>query len=158
MAEPMKYDEMFTTKVNTVKDVKADLFIKQFAEHLKRQGKFELPKWADTVKTGVHKELAPYSNDWLYIRAASIVRRIYIRGGVGVGSFKKIYGGQYRRGTCTNKFQTASGKILRYIIQKLEEIGLVEISPSGGRRITTEGQRELDTIAVTSAEADEDEE
>merc|ERR1719481_131014 len=158
MAEPMKYDDMFVTKVNTVKDVKADLFIKHFAEHLKRQGKFELPKWADTVKTGVHKELAPYSADWLYIRAASIVRRLYIRGGVGVGGFKKIYGGQYRRGTCTNTFQLASGKLLRYILQQLEEIGLIEANPAGGRRITQEGQRELDTIAVTAVQVDEDDE
>jgi len=158
VALPLKYDEMLPCKVNTVKDIQADIFIKAFAEHLKRQGKFEIPKWADTVKTGVHKELAPYSQDWLYVRAASIVRRIYIRGGTGVGGFKKIYGGQYRRGTCTNTFQLASGKLLRYILQQLEEIGLIEANPAGGRRITQEGQRELDTIAVTAVQADEEDE
>jgi len=158
LADPLKYDDMFAVKASTVKDVPADRFIKHFAEHLKRQGKFELPKWADTVKTGVHKELAPYNTDWLYVRAASIVRRIYIRGGTGVGGFKKVYGGQYRRGTCTNTFQLASGKILRYVMQQLEEIGLVEASPNGGRKLTQEGQRELDTIAVTSMRPEEEEE
>jgi len=29
----------------------------------------ELPEWTDIVKTGRHKELAPYDPDWYYIRA-----------------------------------------------------------------------------------------
>jgi len=151
------YDQMFagSRKVTTVKDVDSAVFIKAFAEHLKRQGKFEIPKWADVVKTAVNKELAPYDPDWMYVRTAAIVRRIYIRGGVGVGAFRKIFGGQYRRGTCTNKFQPASGKIIRYILQQLEEMGLVATSPSGGRRITTEGQRELDTVAVQATIPDD---
>ena len=33
--------------VKTVKDVSADKFIVAFSQHLKRQGRFELPKWAD---------------------------------------------------------------------------------------------------------------
>ena len=28
----------------------------------------EVPKWADVVKTGAHKELAPYNPDWYYVR------------------------------------------------------------------------------------------
>jgi ribosomal protein S19E (S16A) len=36
---------------------------------LKNNDKFVVPKWVDTVKTGVHKELAPYDPDWYYIRA-----------------------------------------------------------------------------------------
>merc|ERR1719191_819150 len=87
------YDDLFKSKaIVTVKDVKADMFIKSFSQHLKRQGRFEIPKWGDTVKTGVHKELAPYDPDWLYIRAASMVRKIYIRKGAGVGAFRKVYG------------------------------------------------------------------
>ena len=43
-------------------------FIEAFAQHLKRQGRFEIPKWGDVVKTGTHKELAPYDPDWLYVR------------------------------------------------------------------------------------------
>merc|ERR1719335_1103751 len=138
-------------------DVEASKFIEAFAQHLKRQGKFEIPKWADIVKTGVHKELAPYDPDWLYTRAASMVRKIYIRGGVGVGAFRKIYGGQKRRGTCTNTFSLGSGKIARYILQQLEEMDLVEQAEDGGRKITREGQRELDTVAVQAAAGGDDE-
>merc|ERR1712087_1004809 len=113
-------------KVVTVKDVEADKFITAFAQHLKRQGRFEIPKWADVVKTAKFKELPPNDPDWLYVRTASMVRKIYIRGGSGVGAFTKVYGKQQRRGTCTNKFSKGSGKICRYILQKLEEMGLVE--------------------------------
>merc|ERR1719463_361117 len=151
------YDEYFKEGklVVTVKDVEAAKFIEAFSQHLKRQGRFEIPKWADVVKTGVHKELAPYDPDWLYVRAASMVRKLYIRGGTGVGAFRKVYGGQYRRGTCTNKFQKGSGKIARYCLQQLEEMGLVEQDENGGRKITREGQRELDTVAVQAVAKEE---
>jgi len=87
-----------------------------------------------------------------------MVRKIYIRGGSGVGAFRKVYGGQQRRGTCTKTFSKGSGKIARYILQQLEEMGLVEQDENGGRRITKEGQRELDTVAVQAAATEEEEE
>merc|ERR1712060_692471 len=117
----------------------------------KRQGRFEIPKWADVVKTSVAKELPPSNPDWLYVRAASMVRKIYIRGGTGVGAFRKVYGGQKRRGTMTNTFCKSSGKIARYVLQQLEEMSLVEADENGVRKITNEGQRELDTVAVQAA-------
>jgi len=153
------YDNMFKEgkTIVTVKDVNAAKFIDAFAQHLKRQGRFEIPKWGDVVKTAKHKELAPYDPDWLYVRSASMVRKIYIRGGSGVGGFRKVYGGQMRRGTCKKTFSTGSGKIARYILQQLEEMGLVEQNEDGGRKITKEGQRELDTVAVQAAGAEEEE-
>merc|ERR1712203_127656 len=144
--------------VVTAKDVEADKFIVAFAQHLKRQGRFELPKWADVVKTAKYKELPPNDPDWLYVRTASMVRKIYIRKGMGVGAFRKVYGSQQRRGTCTNTFSKSSGKIARYILQQLEEMGLVEQDEEGGRMITKEGQRELDTVAVQASAEDEEEE
>merc|ERR1719458_770128 len=152
------YDADFKNglKVKTVKDVEADRFIGSFAQHLKRQGRFEIPKWADVVKTSRGKELPPNDPDWLYVRTASMVRKIYIRKGTGVGSFRKVYGTQGRRGTMTNTFAKGSGKIARYILQQLEEMGLVEQDESGGRAITKEGQRELDTVAVQAAAPEEE--
>lgn len=148
--------------IKTVKDLEAAKFIKAFAEHLKRQGKFELPKWNDVVKTGVSKELAPYDPDWLYTRAASIIRKVYIRAGCGVGGFAKVYGGQYRRGTQTNTWSRGSRKVIRYCLIQMKAIGLIEDLEDGGVRITQEGQRELDTVACqvgkTEAEAAEEEE
>ncbi|CAD7942630.1 unnamed protein product [Amoebophrya sp. A120] len=154
------FDHLFgAERACTVKDVKAQKFITALAKHMKRQGKFELPPWADVVKTGVSRELPPMDQDWLYIRAASIARHVYNRGGSGVGAFRKVYGGQQRRGTCTSHFRKSSGKIIRYCMQQLEEIGIIEIDEkTGGRRITPEGQREMDTVAVQALdEEDEDE-
>ncbi|CAK0850797.1 unnamed protein product, partial [Prorocentrum cordatum] len=132
------YDDYFKeqagTAIVTVKDVDAPAFIKAFAEHLKRQGRFEIPKWSDVVKTSKHKELPPLDPDWLYVRTASMVRKIYIRGGTGVGGFRKVYGGQKRRGVCTNVFSKGSGKIARYVLQQLEEMGLVEQDSGRERR------------------------
>merc|ERR1712194_982591 len=73
-----------------------------------------------------------------------------------VGGFRKVYGGQLRRGVCRNTFCKSSGKIARYILQQLEEMGLVEQDENGGRKITKEGQRELDTVAVQAGETEED--
>eukprot|EP00913_Durusdinium_trenchii_P034498 g32274.t1 len=123
-------------KIVTVKDVEPEKFISAFSQHLKRQGRFELPKWADVVKTSKARELPPSDPDWLYVRTASMVRKIYIRKGMGVGAFRKVYGSQQRRGTCTNVFTKSSGKIARYILQQLEEMGLVEQDEEGGRMIT----------------------
>ena len=93
----------------TVKDVSPNDFVIAYAAHLKRIGKIEVPKWTDLVKTGSFKELAPYDPDWYYVRAAAIARRVYIRGGVGVGAFKKVFGGRKHRGTCREHFATGSG-------------------------------------------------
>lgn len=34
-----------------------------------RSTKVKLPEYVDYVKTGRHKELAPYDKDWYYVRA-----------------------------------------------------------------------------------------
>merc|ERR1711878_202547 len=107
---------------------------------------------------GKFRELPPMDPDWLYTRAASMVRKIYIRRGIGVQAFRKIYGSKRRRGARTNVFAKGSGKVARYCLQQLEEMGLVEQDENGGRMITKEGQRELDTVAVQAAEPEEEEE
>merc|ERR1719277_1481211 len=106
------YDQHFKEgkPVVTVKDVEAHKFIKAFSQHLKRQGRFEIPKWADVVKTGIGRELPPLDPDWIYIRTASVVRKIYIRGGVGVGGLRTKYGTKKRRGTSRMFSPKAQGK------------------------------------------------
>ena len=145
----------------TVKDVAAQDFVIAYAAHLKRTGKIEVPKWADLVKTGITRELAPYDPDWYYIRAAAIARRVYLRGGIGVGAFKRIFGGRKMRGTAPEHFATGSGSIARHILKELETLKIIEKVPNGkGRRITPRGQRDLDSIAgqIKPVEAAADEE
>ncbi|KAG7340128.1 30S ribosomal protein S19e [Nitzschia inconspicua] len=143
-----------------VRDVPAPAFILAYAEHLKNSDKFELPVWADTIKTGVFKELAPYGDDWYYIRAASIARKVYLRPGVGVGMLQKWYGGSYRRGTRTEHFRKANAGVIRSVLIQLEGMKVVEHVEGGGRRVTTVGQQDLDRIAGSvfrAGEEDDDE-
>ena len=72
---------------------------------------------------------------------------MYIRSGSGVGGFAKVYGTVNRRGTQTNSWHTGSRKIIRYCLIQLQNMDLIEEDENGGRRITKEGQRELDTVA-----------
>jgi len=133
----------------TVKDVAADLFVKAYAQHLKRQGKLEIPKWVDYVKTSTAKELAPYDPDWFYVRCASIARKIYLRPNTGVGALSKVYGSNERRGAKTEHFKVANTGLLRYMVQQLEAIKVIEKSNSGkGRKISKIGQQDLDRIAA----------
>jgi small subunit ribosomal protein S19e len=141
-----------------VRDVAATQFIKSYAEHLKNSDKFDLPVWADTIKTGVFKELAPNGDDWYYIRAASIARKVYLRPGIGIGQLQKWYGGRYRRGTRTEHFRKASAGVIRSVLLQLEEMRVVEKLPQGGRRVTVVGQQDLDRIAGTVIRDAEDDE
>jgi len=131
----------------TVRDVPADRFIAAYAEVLKNNDKFVVPKWADTVKTGVHKELAPYDPDWYFIRAAAIARKIYLRQGTGVGALKKRFGGSYRRGARPEIHQDAAGGLIRTIIKALDDLKLTEKAAKGGRKISRTGQQSLDLVA-----------
>ena len=112
------------------------------------------------MKTGAFKEQAPYDPDWYFVRCASVARHIYLKGGLGVGAMKKMYGGSQRRGVRPNKFAKGAGGLIRSCLQQLEKLNIVEQDENGGRRITSKGQRDLDRIAgrcVAAAEEDNDE-
>ncbi|KAL4661709.1 hypothetical protein H8957_015289 [Semnopithecus entellus] len=126
----------------TVKDVNQQEFVRALAAFLKKSGKLKVPEWVDTVKLAKHKELAPYDENWFYTRAASTARHLYLRGGAGVGSMTKIYGGRQRNGVMPSHFSRA-----------LEGLKMVEKDQDGGRKLTPQGQRDLDRIAGQVAAA-----
>ena len=132
---------------STVKDVDPHQFVKAFSAFLKKSGKLRVPGYVDIVKTGKHKELAPYDADWFYTRAASVARHIYLRGGVGVGALRKVYGGRKRRGTRPSHFCLGSSSVARAVLQALENAKILAKAADGGRVITDQGRRELDHIA-----------
>ncbi|KAI1378174.1 40S ribosomal protein S19 [Hypoxylon crocopeplum] len=143
----------------SVRDVDAQKFINAYAGFLKRQGKLPIPGWVDTVKTGPSRELPPQNIDWFYVRAAAVARHVYMRKTVGVGRLRKAHGTAKNRGTRPSKHVDGSASVDRKIMQALEKIGVLEQDEEvGGRRITQSGQRDLDRIAQTTAEADEEEE
>ena len=68
---------------HTLLPCSAEAFITAYASHLKRSGKLEVPTWADIVKTGAYKELAPYDPDWYYVRAGQYTLHILALGSIG---------------------------------------------------------------------------
>ncbi|KAG8009919.1 40S ribosomal protein S19, partial [Nibea albiflora] len=131
----------------TVKDVNQQEFVRALAAFLKKSGKLKVPDWVDLVKLGKHKELAPSDENWFYIRAASTVRHLYLRGGAGVGSMTKIYGSRQRNGVCPAHYSVGSKNVARKVLQALELLKMIEKDPNGGRRLTSQGTRDLDRIA-----------
>jgi len=133
--------------------------------------------WSDTVKTSHAKELPPQSIDWyvcvrplhisgdllicarFYVRSAAVARHVYMRKTVGVGRLRKVHGGTKNRGVRPSHHVDASGSVDRKVMQALEKIGVLEQDEEkGGRRITHSGQRDLDRIAQTTMEAEDEEE
>jgi small subunit ribosomal protein S19e len=121
--------------------------------------------WVDTVKTSHSNELPPQSADWFYVRAAAVARHVYLRKSVGVGRLRKVHGSTKNRGSRPSHHVNASGSVDRKVMQALEELGILEkvdddeegSSTKGGRRITQAGARDLDRIAMTAVEGDEEE-
>ncbi len=71
------------------------------------------------------------SPDPLFPLSASTVRHLYLRGGVGVGSMTKIYGGRKRNGVCPSHFSVGSKNVARKVLQALEGLKMVEKDPNG---------------------------
>ncbi|OMP82083.1 40S ribosomal protein S19 [Diplodia seriata] len=143
----------------TVRDVEASKFINAYADFLKRQGRLPIPVCAQIANKQQAKELPPQSIDWYYVRAAAVARHIYMRKTVGVGRLRKVHGGTKNRGSRPSHHVDASGSVDRKVMQSLEKIGVLEHDEEkGGRRITQSGQRDLDRIAMSTVEAEEDDE
>ena len=105
--------------------------------------------WVDTVKTGPAKEMPPQDIDWFYIRAASVARHVYLRKTVGVGRLRKVHGSAKNRGSRPSHHVNASGSVDRKVMQALEKIQILEQDDEkGGRRITQQGQRDLDRTYI----------
>lgn len=132
--------------LTTVYDVPAKELIDAVALDLKASGKVQPPEWAPFVKTGVHKEMPPTNPDWWYVRCASVLRRVYMDGPVGVSRLRSQYGGKHKKTVATASFAKGSGSVAREALQQLEKVGYVK-KARGGRQITAEGQSYLDDAA-----------
>jgi small subunit ribosomal protein S19e len=132
--------------MTTVYDIPAEMLIPQVARDLKELSAIQPPEWAAFVKTGIHREMPPEDPDWWYTRTASVLRRIYIDGPVGVERLRSVYGGNRDRGANPNQFRKGSGSILRKALQQLEAAGFVE-KVVGGRQISAKGRAFMDGVA-----------
>jgi small subunit ribosomal protein S19e len=128
-------------------DVPPSLLLPPLAAELRSRQAVAPPVWATFVKTGVHKERAPVAPDWWYIRSASVLRKIYISGHVGIERLSAEYGGKRDRGSAPYHARSGSRSVLREIVQQLEKAGLVKPYKNLGRRVSPEGQKLLDRIS-----------
>ncbi|OYT43288.1 MAG: 30S ribosomal protein S19e [Candidatus Aenigmarchaeota archaeon ex4484_56] len=117
----------------------------KLAEKLKDEKIVEIPEWANFVKTSVARERVPQQDDWWYIRAASILRKIYLHGPIGTNRLSKFYGGRKNRGYKPEKYRKGARKLIRVILQQLESKNLIKKvdKPRKGRQITEEGRKYL---------------
>jgi len=130
-------------------DVEGIKLIEKASEELKKLEQLKMPEWAKFVKTSSAKERHPMNNDWWYVRAASILRKIYMKGPVGVSKLRKEYAGKKRRGYKRNRVYLGGGKIIRVMLQQLEKaefIKQVEKKGHKGRAITSKGMKFLNNL------------
>lgn len=130
-----------------VEQVKASVMIDRLKEELKKYKELEPPRWSYFVKTGTHAERPPVQQDWWYIRAASLLRKLYLKGPIGISRLRTMYGGRQRRGQNPERFRKGGGKCIRTILQQLEQAGLVVKIDKRGRKPSKAGVELLEKLA-----------
>jgi len=126
-------------------DIPAPVLIKKLAKTLKESiDEIVPPKWAPLAKTGSHTQRPPEDPEWWFTRCASILRKIYMKGPVGIERLCREYGGRIDRGVKREHARRGASQNIRKILQQLEAAGLVETQKNRGRIISKEGRRLLD--------------
>ena len=130
------------------REVDAQKFNSMLKEELKKVKEIVPPAWSQFVKSGAHRERVPQQDEFWHVRSATILRRLYIDGDVGVERLRSYFGGKKRRGHKPAHFRKSSGSIIRKIMQQLEAAGLVEKNANKiGRKLSPAGRKLLDKIA-----------
>ena len=130
-----------------VHDVPADVLIRKLTDILKNED-IPAPIWASFVKTGSHADRPPHEKDWWYTRCASILRKIYLHGPIGINDLRKEFGGGKPVGYGAAHHRDAGGAIIRNAIHGLEKLGYVEKVEKKGRVVTKQGMQKLDHLAT----------
>jgi len=129
--------------------VPATLYVQHLAKHIKDNiDQVQPPPWTITSKTSSHTSRQPEDPDWWFTRAASILRKVYARGPIGIEKLRSEYGGRHRKGAIREHARKGGGTNIRKILQQLEAAGLIETTKGKGRSITREGRRTLDKLAA----------
>ena len=130
-------------------DVPAPVLIERLARYLKEEvDAIVPPPWATMVKTGSHAQRPPQNPDWWFTRCASLLRKLYMKGPVGIERLRSEYGGRIDRGARPEHARKGGGAIIRKALQQLQAAGLVEPLRNRGRVVTSEGRRLLDKLST----------
>ena len=124
-------------------DVPSSRLIGALAEQMKGLPGMQEPEWAHWVKTGSHAESPPTNSDWWFTRAASMMRKLYVHGPVGLTDFERAYGGTKALHYNPKHHRDAGGAAIRRILKQLEQAELVAKTPKG-RVLSPKGRAMLD--------------
>lgn len=138
-------------------DVPSSKLIGVLAEQMKSMPGMQAPDWAQWVKTGSHAERPPNDPNWWLTRAASILRKLYMHGPVGLTDLQRAYGGTKALHYNPKHHRDAGGSSIRKILKQLEQAEFVAKTPKG-RVLSPKGRALLDKasrqVFVSMAEAD----
>ena len=130
-------------------DVPTQKFILELAQYIKNNiDQIDPPQWTAYAKTSTYTVQQPQNQDWWYTRCASLLRKTYMQGPIGVERLRAQYSGRKDLGVRPEHVRKGAGSNIRKIFQQLEVAGLVENVKGRGRVLTSEGRRLLDTIAT----------
>jgi len=131
-----------------IRAIESGKYNASLAEALKSVSEFEKPDWIDFVKTSVHKKRPSSEENFWYVRSASILRQIYVKGVVGVERLRTRYGGRKNRGGRPAEFRKSGGKIIRTILQQAESAGFLEKAKGkkAGRQLTEKGKEFMESV------------
>ena len=133
--------------MTTANDVPANLLIERLATKLTTFEAVKQPDWAKFVKTGTHREKAPTRADWWQVRAAAVLRKVYIMGPIGVERLAAEYGGRCDHGSAPYHAVRGSRQIARTVIKQLEASKLIRTERGRGRLISNSGQSLVDNTS-----------
>jgi small subunit ribosomal protein S19e len=127
-------------------DIPADVLIDKLTSFLKENvGEIEPKKWADTAKTGSHRENPPIDSNWWYKRCASLLRKLYLHGPIGVGKLRTEYGGR-KKARGLKHSRRSGGSAIRGPLQQMEKAGFI-VRESKGRSLSKEGVSLLNKLS-----------
>jgi small subunit ribosomal protein S19e len=134
--------------LTTPHDVPASQFIERLAKYLKENvEQVQPPAWAQVAKTGSHVEKQPQNPDWWYTRAASVMRKVYVHGPIGLEKLRSDYGGRKGYTVKPNHASKAGGSNIRKSLQQLEAAGLIQITRPQGRIMTPKGRKMMQEVS-----------
>lgn len=130
-------------------DIPPPVLIEKLAKHLKEEvDEITPPSWTVFAKTGIHTQRPPTNPDWWFTRCSSLLRKIYVKGPIGIEKLRSEYGGRLDRGAKPEHARKGSGAIVRKALQQLQTAGLVKPLRNEGRVVTSDGRRLLDRLAT----------
>ena len=130
----------------SVHDVPSSKLITALAGQMKEVPGIEQPEWSHFVKTGSHAERPPANAEWWYTRAASLMRKLYLHGPVGLGDLERAYGGSKALKYYPKHHRDAGGSSIRKILKQLEQAELVTKTPKG-RVLSSKGRSMIDRVS-----------